>query len=77
CQFIELVKQINPANGETIKDHPDMLKNGDTAIVKLRPTKPMVIEKQSEIPHMSRFAIRDAGTTVAAGMCIDYVKKTA
>jgi uncharacterized protein YbdZ (MbtH family) len=24
---------------------------------------------------MSRFAIRDAGSTVAAGMCIDYVKK--
>jgi len=75
CQFIELVKQINPTTGETIKEHPDMLKNGDTAIVKIRPTKPMVIEKQKEIPHMSRFAIRDAGTTVAAGMCIDYVKK--
>ena len=75
CQFIELVKQINPTTGETIKDHPDMLKNGDTAIVKIRPTKPMVIEKQKEIPHMARFAIRDAGTTVAAGMCIDSVKK--
>ena len=75
CQFIELVKQINPATGETIKEHPDMLKNGDPAIVKIKPTKPMVIEKQSEIPHMSRFAVRDAGTTVAAGMCIDLVKK--
>ena len=75
CQFIELVKQINPVNGETIKEHPDMLKNGDTAIVKIKPTKPMVLEKQKEIPHMARFAIRDAGTTVAAGMCIDYVKK--
>ena len=44
CQFIELVKQINPVNGETIKEHPDMLKNGDTAIVKIKPTKPMVLE---------------------------------
>ncbi|MBU0930138.1 MAG: translation elongation factor EF-1 subunit alpha [Nanoarchaeota archaeon] len=75
CQFVELVKQINPSTGETIKEHPDMLKNGDTAIVKIKPTKPMIIEKQSEIPHMARFAVRDAGTTVAAGMCIDYVKK--
>jgi hypothetical protein len=24
---------------------------------------------------MSRFAIRDSGSTVAAGMCIDYKKK--
>ena len=52
-----------------------MLKNGDAAIVKVKPSKPMVIEKQSDIPHMARFAIRDAGSTVAAGMCIDYVKK--
>lgn len=76
CQFIELVKQINPATGEIIKVKPDMLKNGDTAIVKIKPTKPLVLEKQSDIPHMSRFAVRDAGTTVAAGICIDYVKKT-
>jgi len=35
----------------------------------------LIIEKQSEIPQMSRFAIRDAGQTVSAGMCIDLVKK--
>ena len=52
-----------------------MLKNGDAAIVKVKPAKPLVVEKQSDIPHMARFAIRDAGNTVAAGMCIDYVKK--
>ncbi len=75
CQFIELVKKIDPATGATIQEKPDMLKNGDAAIVKLKPTKPLVIEKQSQIPHMARFAIRDAGSTVAAGMCIDYVKK--
>ncbi len=75
CRFAELQKKINPATGETVQENPDMLKNGDAAIVKIVPTKPIVIEKQKEIPHMSRFAIRDAGTTVAAGMCIDYVKK--
>ncbi|MBT4334492.1 translation elongation factor EF-1 subunit alpha [archaeon] len=75
CQITELVKKINPVSGETIEENPDMLKNGDAAIVKIRPTKALVIEKQSEIPHMARFAIRDAGTTVAAGMCIDLVKK--
>ncbi len=75
CQFVELVKKINPATGETIQDKPDMLKNGDVAIVKIKPTKPLVIEKQKEIPQMSRFAIRDAGQTVAAGMCIDSTRK--
>ncbi len=75
CRFDALLKQIDPATGETIKENPEMLKNGDTAIVKIKPTKPLVIEKQSDIPHMARFAVRDAGTTVAAGICIDLVKK--
>ncbi len=75
CTFTELVKQIDPTSGQVIKEKPDMLKNGDVAIVKIVPTKPLVIEKKSDIPHMSSFAVRDAGNTVAAGVCIDIVKK--
>ena len=75
CQFTEILAKIDPATGQVIQEKPDMLKNGDAARVKLKPQKPMVIEKQSDIPHMSRFAIRDAGSTVAAGMCIDLKKK--
>ncbi|MFH1209223.1 MAG: translation elongation factor EF-1 subunit alpha [archaeon] len=75
CKISELVKKIDPASGQTIQEHPDMLKNGDAAIVKIIPQKPLVIEKNSDIPHMARFAVRDAGSTVAAGTCIDLVKK--
>ena len=75
CQITELVRKLDPATGQVLQEKPDMLKNGDAAIIKVKPSKPMVVEKQSEIPHMARFAIRDAGNTVAAGMCIDYVKK--
>jgi elongation factor 1-alpha len=75
CKITELVKTVDPASGETIKENPDMLKNGEVAIVKVVPTKPLVLEKNSDIPQMARFAIRDAGNTVAAGMCIDLVKK--
>ena len=75
CQITEIVKKIDPVSGATIQEKPDMLKNGEAAIVKVKPTKPLVIERQKDIPQMSRFAIRDAGVTVAAGMCIDYVKK--
>ena len=75
CRFDKIEKKLDPATGEAKEDNPDFVKNGDAAIVKIIPTKPLVIEKQSEIPHMSRFAIRDAGSTVAAGMCIDLVEK--
>ncbi len=75
CQITELTKKINPATGETIAEKPDFIKNGDVAIIKVKPLQPVVLEKQKDIPQMSRFAIRDSGTTVAAGMCIDLVPK--
>lgn len=77
CQVIAIEKKLDPATGETKEENPDFIKNGDAAIVKIKPMQPLVIEKQSEIPQMSRFAVRDSGSTVAAGMCIDLVKKTA
>lgn len=75
CQIVAIEKKLNPATGEVLEENPDFIKNGDAAIVKIKPVQPLVIEKQSEIPQMSRFAIRDSGATVAAGMCIDLVKK--
>jgi len=75
CQFIEIVKKMNPATGQEVTENKDILRNGDAAIVKIRPVQPIVIEKNSDIPQMSRFAIRDSGLTVAAGMCMDVVKK--
>ena len=75
CQVTAIEKKLNPATGEVLAENPDFIKNGDAAIVKIKPVQPMVIEKQGEIPQMSRFAIRDSGATVAAGMCIDLVKK--
>lgn len=75
CKIEKILKKLDPATGETIAENPDFIKNGDAAIIRVIPSKPMVIEKNKDIPHMARFAIRDAGSTVAAGMCIDVVKK--
>ena len=71
CQIVEIVKKVSP---EAV-DKPDFIKNGDAAVVRIRPTQPLVIEKKSEFPQLANFAIRDSGSTVAAGMCIDHVKK--
>jgi len=75
CQFTELISQINPATGEVIKESPDFLKNGDSAKVRIKPAGNLCLETQSENPFMSRFAVRDAGVTVAAGMCTEITKK--
>jgi elongation factor 1-alpha len=75
CTIIAIEKKLNPMTGEVLAENPDFIKNGDAAIVRVKPTHPMVIETHKTIPQMSRFAIRDSGATVAAGMCIDVAKK--
>ena len=75
CQIISIEKKLDPATGQAKEEKPDFIKNGDAAIIKVKPIQPLVIEKQKDIPQMARFAVRDSGTTVAAGMCIDLVKK--
>ncbi|MCX6652001.1 MAG: translation elongation factor EF-1 subunit alpha [Methanomassiliicoccales archaeon] len=75
CTFIELQKKLDPKTGEVKEENPQFLKAGDAAIVKIQPTKPLVIEKSKDFPQLGRFAIRDMGATVAAGMCIDVEKR--
>ena len=72
CQFIELIEKT--VDGQVIKN-PDFLKNGEVAKVRLKPIGNLVLETQATNPHMSRFAIRDAGATVAAGVCIELKAK--
>ena len=73
-EIFEIVKKLDPKTGATLAENPDLLKTGDAAIVKIRPAKPLVVEKQSDFPQLARFAIRDMGQTVAAGVVIDLVK---
>jgi len=75
CQFVELIAQIDPRTGEVIKENPDFLKNGDVAKVRIKPQGKLALETQKDNPFMARFAVRDAGATVAAGMCLEITKK--
>src|SRR3989344_4781715 len=75
CQFVELIEQIDPKSGQVIKQNPDFLKNGDVAKVRIRPQGKLAIETTKENAFMSRFAVRDAGATVAAGMCMEIIEK--
>ena len=75
CTFIELQKKLDPRTGQVKEVNPTFLKTGDAAIVKIKPTQAMVIEKVKEIPQLGRFAVRDMGSTIAAGMCINITPK--
>ncbi len=75
CTFMELLKKLDPKTGQVKEENPQFLKTGDAAVVKIVPTRPMVLEKVKDIPQLGRFAIRDMGTTIAAGMCIDVAPR--
>jgi elongation factor 1-alpha len=75
CMFEKITAKIDPKTGQTSEENPDYIKAGDIAIVYIVPTKPLVIENVKEFPQLGRFAIRDMGQTVAAGMCVKVEKK--
>lgn len=75
CRFEELQKKLDPKTGASKEDNPQFLKTGDIAVVKIVPTKPLVLEAFKDFPQLGRFAIRDMGATVAAGQVIAVEKR--
>jgi len=71
ARIIEIQAKIDPRTGQVIEKNPSFVKQGEAAIVKFKPIKPMVIEKYSEFPQLGRFAMRDMGKTVGIGVVID------
>ncbi|MDP6010367.1 MAG: translation elongation factor EF-1 subunit alpha [Candidatus Poseidoniaceae archaeon] len=71
-RFLELLEKTNKNGKEA---NPSFLKTGDACLIRFQPTKPMAIEQMDTFPELSRFAIRDMGKTVAAGVCMKIDKK--
>ena len=74
-RFVELIKKIDPRTGQVSEENPSFLKTGDAAWVRMEPLHPIAIESFTDFPELGRFAIRDMGTTVAAGAVKEITKK--
>ena len=74
CTISEITQKLDPKTGAVLEEKPEFIKRGDMATIKVTPTKPMVMEKAAELPQLSRFAIRDMGMTIAAGVCVDLTR---
>ncbi|KAL1923978.1 translation elongation factor EF-1 alpha [Calcarisporiella thermophila] len=68
CKFTEILAKLDRRTGKKIEDNPQSLKQGDSAIVKLVPSKPMCVEAYTDYPQLGRFAVRDMKHTVAVGV---------
>lgn len=69
--FAELISRIDARSGQVVEDHPSYLRTGDAAIVRFEPLQPVALEVYSEFPQLGRFALRDMGTTIAAGVVLE------
>ncbi|KAG6619686.1 hypothetical protein I3842_Q088400 [Carya illinoinensis] len=67
--------QIGNGYAPVLDCHTSHIANGDAGMVKMIPTKPMVVETFSEYPPLGRFAVRDMRQTVAVGVIKSVEKK--
>jgi elongation factor 1-alpha len=74
-RFTELIRKLDPRTGQTVEEKPSFLKTGDGAVVRLEPLHPIALESYSDFAELGRFAIRDMGTTIAAGVVQEVTKK--
>jgi elongation factor 1-alpha len=74
CKFAELLQKIDKRTGKATEENPSKLKKGDSAVVRLIPSKPMCVETFNEYAPLGRFAVRDMRQTVAVGV-IKVVEK--
>jgi len=68
CKFSEILTKVDRRTGAELEANPKNIKNGDAAIVKLTPSKPMCVEAFTTYPPLGRFAVRDMRQTVAVGV---------
>ena len=71
----EIVAKIDPRTGQPTEEKPKTIKTGDSAIVKITPLRPIVLETFKDYPELGRFALRDMGSTVAAGIVREVTVK--
>ncbi|HLD59418.1 MAG TPA: translation elongation factor EF-1 subunit alpha [Candidatus Bilamarchaeaceae archaeon] len=74
-KVIEIIEKKDPKSGQPTKENLDFIKTGESAVVKIQPMKPVCIEKFQDFRPLGRFAIRDMGQTVAAGVVLKVTPK--
>jgi len=75
CKFSEILTKVDRRTGAELEAAPKNVKNGDAAIVKLTPSKPMCVEPFTDYPPLGRFAVRDMRQTVAVGVIKSVERK--
>lgn len=74
-RIVKVENTFDIATGAVLSTSAKGVPTGQGGTVWIQPLKPLIIEKASEFPRLSRFALRDGVATVAAGMCTEIIPK--
>merc|ERR1712013_407461 len=75
CKFAKIRAKVDKRTGKVTEEFPKHIASGDAAIVKMIPSKPMVVEPFADFAPLGRFAVRDTKQTVAVGVIKEVTKK--
>jgi len=67
-RFDKLLAKLDPRTGQTVEENPAYLRTGEAAMVRFVPLMPTAMEVFKDFPQLGRFALRDMGTTIGAGV---------
>jgi len=67
-RFDKLISKLDPRTGQTVEENPAYLRTGEAAVVRFVPLMPVAMETFKDFPQLGRFALRDMGTTIGAGI---------
>lgn len=70
-RFDKLISKLDPRTGQVLEENPGYLRTGDAAVVRFVPLQPLACEKFTDFPQLGRFALRDMGTTIGAGVIME------
>jgi elongation factor 1-alpha len=67
-KFDKLLSKLDPRTGQTLEENPAYLRTGEAAMVRFVPLMPTAMEVFRDFPQLGRYALRDMGTTIGAGI---------
>jgi elongation factor 1-alpha len=70
-KFEQILSKLDSRSGQVVEENPSFLRTGDGAIVRFVPLQPVAMETFKDFPQLGRFALRDMGTTIGAGIVME------
>jgi elongation factor 1-alpha len=70
-RFDKLLAKLDPRTGQVVEENPAYLRTGEAATVRFVPLMPTAMEVFKDFPQLGRFALRDMGTTIGAGVVLE------